>query len=312
MFGLFAGLGILSKYLFIYLLIALDVFFIYLIINKKFSSKCFISLISFFIVLLPHLIWLVDNDYTTITYALHRTGIENSNFFINHISYPLIFLGKQIGILIPFFIMFFFIISKFKPKINLKDKKINIFNCHKYCSNNTNFFNIIIHGSENKNNVDDTFLLIHGCFIYISISKKIVLNKLKYFFSIFLILFIFSPIAYFYISITQTDKRTDYPGKRISQVVQEKWENNFTNKIKLVGGDEWHGGNLSYHLKSRPIWDNILEAKENTLLKDIEGGFVLVGNANILKNICSGEFLNVDINTGKVKTLGICMIGTKK
>ena len=119
-------------------------------------------------------------------------------------------------------------------------------------------------------------------------------------------------MAYFYISITQTDKRTDYPGKRISRVVQEKWENNFTNKIKLVGGDEWHGGNLSYHLKSRPIWDNILEAKANTSLKDIEGGFVLVGNANILKNICSGEFLTVDINTGKVKTLGICMIGTKK
>ena len=35
LFGLFAGLGILSKYLFIYLLIAIDVFFIYLIINKN-------------------------------------------------------------------------------------------------------------------------------------------------------------------------------------------------------------------------------------------------------------------------------------
>ena len=127
-----------------------------------------------------------------------------------------------------------------------------------------------------------------------------------------LILFIFSPMAYFYISITQTDKSTDYPGKRISQVVQEKWENNFANKIKLVGGDEWHGGNLSYNLTSRPIWDNILEAKENTSPKDIAGGFVLVGNANILKNICSGEFLTVVINTGKVKTLGICMIGTRK
>ena len=55
-----------------------------------------------------------------------------------------------------------------------------------------------------------------------------------------------------------------------------------------------------------------MEAKKNFTLKDINGGFVLVGNANILKDICSGEFLTVDINTGKVKTLGICMIGTKK
>ena len=312
LFGLFAGLGILSKYLFIYLLVALDVFFIYLIINKKFSSNCFISLISFFIVLLPHLIWLVDNDYTTITYALHRTGIENSNFFINHISYPLIFLGKQIGILIPFFIMFFFIISKFKAKINLKDKKLIFLIAINIVPIILIFLTSLFMGVKIRTMWMTPFYLFMGVLLIYLFQRKIVLNKLKYFFSIFLILFIFSPIAYFYISITQTDKRTDYPGKKISQVVQEKWENNFTNKIKLVGGDEWHGGNLSYHLKSRPIWDNILEAKENTLLKDIEGGFVLVGNANILKNICSGEFLNVDINTGKVKTLGICMIGTKK
>ena len=51
--GIFIGLGILSKYLFIYLLVAIDIFFIYLIINKKFSYKSFISIISFLIVLLP-------------------------------------------------------------------------------------------------------------------------------------------------------------------------------------------------------------------------------------------------------------------
>ena len=112
-------------------------------------------------------------------------------------------------------------------------------------------------------------------------------------------------MAYFYISITHTDKRTNYPGKIISQIVQEKWENNFTNKIGLVGGDEWHGGNLSYHLKSRPKWDNILEAKKITPLKGIEGGFVLIGNADILLKICSGVFF-------KVETQGICMIGKKK
>ena len=120
-----------------------------------------------------------------------------------------------------------------------------------------------------------------------------------------LILFIFSPMAYFYISITQTDKRTDYPGNKISKIVQEKWENNFINKIELVAGDEWHGGNLSYHLKSRPTWDNILEAKKTITSKDIDGGFVLIGNADILLKICSGIFFEAE-------TQGICMIGTKK
>ena len=39
LFGLFAALGILSKYLFIYLLVALDVFFVYMIIKKKLILK---------------------------------------------------------------------------------------------------------------------------------------------------------------------------------------------------------------------------------------------------------------------------------
>ena len=29
---------------------------------------------------------------------------------------------------------------------------------------------------------------------------------------------------------------------------------NFTNTIDSVIGDEWHAGNLSYHLRSRPKW----------------------------------------------------------
>ena len=305
LFGLFAGLGILSKYLFIYLLIALGVFFIYLIINKKLNFKWLISLIGFFIVLLPHLIWLVDNSYTTITYALHRTGIEDSNFFINHISYPSIFLGKQIGILIPFFVMFFFIVSKFKTKINFKDKKLIFLIVINIVPIILIFLTSLFMGVKIRTMWMTPFYLFMGVlFVYI-FQRKIVLNKLKYFFSIFLILFISSPIIYLYISITQTNKRTDYPGKEISQIIQKKWESNFVNKIGLVGGDEWHGGNLSYHLKDRPVWDNILENTKISSLRNIEDGFVLIGDAVTLSKICSGIFV-------KIKTQGVCMIGKNK
>ena len=52
------------------------------------------------------------------------------------------------------------------------------------------------------------------------------------------------------------NKRTDYPGKEIARLVQNKWDNNFINEIKIVIGDEWYAGNLSYHLNSRPKWMN--------------------------------------------------------
>ena len=305
LFGLFAGLGILSKYLFVYLLIALDVFFIYLIIKRKFNFKCFVSLISFFIVLLPHLIWLIDNNYITVTYALHRTGIEDSNFFISHISFPSIFLGKQIGILIPFFVMFFFIISKLKTKINFKDKKLIFLIVINIVPIVLIFLTSLFMGVKIRTMWMTPFYLFMGVLLVYIFQKKIILKKFKYFISIFLILFISSPIIYFYISITQTNKRTDYAGKEISQIVQKKWDSNFVNKIGVVGGDEWHGGNLSYHLKDRPIWDNIFENTKISPLKNSEDGFILIGDSATLLKICKGIFV-------EVKTQGVCMIGKKK
>ena len=121
--GIFAAIGLLSKYLFIYLLLTVDLLFFYIIFikkYKKFNFEYLISLEVFIVLLLPHLIWLTNNNYITISYGLSRTGLENSSL-LDHILYPIIFLGKQIGILGPFFIMSFFLVKKFKFKISFKD-----------------------------------------------------------------------------------------------------------------------------------------------------------------------------------------------
>jgi len=124
--GAFAAFGFLSKYLFIYLLISIDLLFFYLIFikkDRKYDFNYLISLIVFVVLLIPHIIWLTNNDYVTITYGLHRTGLSEPNF-IDHLKYPLIFLAKQIGILIPFFILSLFIVFKFKFNLKFADKKL--------------------------------------------------------------------------------------------------------------------------------------------------------------------------------------------
>ena len=101
------------------------------------------------------------------------------------------------------------------------------------------------------------FYLFFGVLVIYIFQSQINLNKLKGFTAVFIILFIFSPFAYAYVSITQTDKRTDYQGKTEAKEIQKLWKTTFwgyDNKIELVWGDEWVAGNLSYHLKSRPKW----------------------------------------------------------
>jgi 4-amino-4-deoxy-L-arabinose transferase-like glycosyltransferase len=253
LFGLFAALGILSKYLFIYLLVAMDVFFLYMIIKKKIDFKCLISLIPLFLILLPHLIWLTENDYTTITYGMHRTGTGDQNF-LNHLFHPIIFLGKQLGTLIPFFLMATFLISKFKVKFNFNDKKLLFLITINIVPIFLIFLTSMIMGVKIRTMWMTPFYLFLGVLLVYIFQSQINLNKLKSFISVFLILFIFSPFAYAYISVTQTDKRTDYPGKENARVVQEWWDSKYGGEIILVIGNEWEAGNLSYHLKDRPKW----------------------------------------------------------
>ncbi len=122
--GLFGAIGFLSKYLFLYLLLSIVALFIYIIFVKKikkFDFKYLIIIEVFLVLLVPHLIWLFNNDFVTLSYGLKRTSLDSSSLF-NHIKYPGIFLFKQIGILIPFLVLGWLIINKLRFKLNLKDK----------------------------------------------------------------------------------------------------------------------------------------------------------------------------------------------
>jgi 4-amino-4-deoxy-L-arabinose transferase-like glycosyltransferase len=278
--GAFAAIGFLSKYLFIYLLIAIDLLFLYVIFikkYKKFDFKYLISLEVFIVLLVPHIIWLTNNDYATITYGLARTGLESSSFS-DHIIYPLIFLGKQIGILIPFFIMSFFLIKKYKFRISFKDRKLLFLIFINLVPIGLMFLTSILTGSKIRTMWMTPFYLFFGVLIVYIFKAQINLKKLKGFISVFLILFVLSPFAYFYVSSKKIDKRTDYPGRLIAEKVQYTWDKRYNETINIVLGDEWVAGNISYHLKSRPVW----------------GGFITQDKLNLLSkficidNICIG------------------------
>jgi len=108
-------------------------------------------------------------------------------------------------------------------------------------------------------------------------------------------------MIYLYISVSETNKRTDYDGKEIARLVQVRWDKNFSNEISIIVGDEWSGGNLSYHLDSRPKWLNSLDNLKNM---NIEGGVIYAGNPEILKEVCPGVY-------GIIRPIGICMIGVR-
>ena len=268
--GLFAAFGFLSKYLFLYLLVSIDLLFFYLIFikkDRKFDFKYLITTEVFLVVLVPHFIWLTNNEFITITYGLARTGLEQSSL-INHIQFPLIFIGKQIGLLIPFLILTWLLVQKFKFKINIKDKKLLFLLSINLLPIFLMFFTSVITGSKIRMMWMTPFYLFFGTFFVYMLQTQINIKKLKPFYLGFIFFFFLSPILYSYVSISQDNKRTDYPGKEIALKTQYAWEQQFDSEINIVLGNEWNAGNLSYHLKSRPVWEGIVQRKKLDQLKD--------------------------------------------
>tara|TARA_Y100000817_G_C16722694_1_gene484359 strand:- start:272 stop:820 length:549 start_codon:yes stop_codon:yes gene_type:complete len=181
--------------------------------------------------------------------------------------------------------MSFFLIKKIKFKINLKDEKLVFI----LLTTITPIFFILVTsmvlGARIRTMWMTPFYLFVGTLIIYLFKSQINLNKLKKFTSVFIILFLFSPFLYTYISITQTDKRTDFPGKEKAEEIQGLWDREYKNRINYVIGDEWYGGNLSYHLESRPKWISIndkrafdlMNSKERMSLENIYPAFI-IGN----------------------------------
>jgi 4-amino-4-deoxy-L-arabinose transferase-like glycosyltransferase len=304
LFGIFASAGFLTHYSFIFLLLAIMIYFIFLIIDKKkFSLKFFLPITSFAIILAPHLFWLFENNFVTVFYAFDRAGIESKNL-IDHIVNPLLFISKQMVMLIPFILMFLLIFSKNKKKINfdIKNKKFRFLFFINILPILIIFFVSLLTGAKIRTMWMSTFYLFLGIFLIYIFEKKINLKRIKNFIFVFIFIFLISPFTYLYTSLASDTKRTDYPGREIANLVKNKWDQNFKNEIKIVIGDEWAAGNLSYHLYSRPIWMKSLKNKRSQI-KNVDG-VIYVGNPKVLKKVCPGVF-------GSIKPHGYCMIGVK-
>ena len=280
--GLFAAIGFLSKYLFVYLLVSLSILFIYSIFflkNIKFDFKYILIFEIFLILLVPHFVWLSENNFITIFYGLKRTGFETYDIF-NHIKYPITFLLKQIGLLVPFFILLWLLTKNFNFKVNKKDKKLIFLVFINILPIFLILITSLIFGSRIRTMWMAPFYLFFGLFFVYLFKNQINLKKISSFIYGFLFLFFLSPVLYSSISIIQTDKRTDYPGKEIAAKIQISWDQEFDKKIEFVTGDEWKAGNLSYHLKSRPKWEGF---NNNEILKN-SSQFICVDD------ICLGRY----------------------
>ena len=296
--GAFSALGFLTKYIFAYLLISLFFYLIFILNkDKKIKLNFFYALLIFFLIITPHFIWLTQNDFTTIYYALKRGGLNEVSIY-NHLLNPFKFLINQIIILLPFILLIYLLIKKVKIKLTLNNEKFIFLLFSFLLPFILILITSIITGSRIRTMWMIPFYSLIGIFFIFLYQDQINLKKSKNFIFLLIIFLVLSPILYSLRSI-YSDSRTGYEGKKIAIEIEKEWKNFSKEKIYHVGFSEWYAGNLSYHLNNRPK----VFLKENNdfykkpaviIAKDVGTSLCNLKNVNI-KNIMYKKINNHDV-----------------
>jgi 4-amino-4-deoxy-L-arabinose transferase-like glycosyltransferase len=296
--GVFSALGFLTKYIFAYLLISLFFYLVFIfLIKKKINFNSLYALLTFFLITLPHFQWLIQNDFTTIYYAVKRGGLNEFNIY-NHLLNPLKFLTSQIAISLPFLLLGYFLIKKIKIRLRFNNEKF-IFLIFSFI---LPFFLIlitsIISGSRIRTMWMIPFYSLIGVFFIFLYQDQINLKKLKKFYIILIIFLVISPTLYSLRSI-YNDSRTGYEGKKIASQIEKEWKTISKEKISNVGFSEWYAGNLSYQLSNRPkvfLEENNIFYKKPAVIIAKDIGPTLCNRKNInVKNIVYKKIDNHDV-----------------
>ena len=199
---------------------------------------------------------------------------------IDYIKFPLIFLIKQVGLLIPFLILVWFLIKKIKFKFDLKDKKLLFLLAINILPILLMFLTSVVTGSKIRTMWMTPFYLFFGTLFVYLFQAQINIKKLKPF-MIGFIFFILS-VTHAFTLMSQYQRMTKeltIQVKKLQLKLNMRGINSLISKINVVYGNEWNAGNLSYHLKSRPIWEGIIEREKLDQLKDYM----------CLDNVCVGS-----------------------
>ena len=299
--GCLAALGFLTKYIFAYLLISLFFYLIFILSKKKRINFNFLyALLTFFLITAPHFQWLIQNDFTTIYYALKRGELNEASIY-NHLLNPFKFIINQIAVLLPFLFLIYLLIKRIKIKLPLNNEKF-IFLLFSFL---LPFFLIlitsVITGSRIRTVWMIPFYFLIGIFFVFLYQDQINLKKLKKFNILLIIFLIVSPTLYSLRSI-YNDTRTGYEGKKIALQIEKEWKTISKDDISNVGFSEWYAGNLSYQLSNRP--KVFLEENNNFYKKP-----AIIIAKDIGPSLCNRKNINVkNIVYKKIDNHDVCFI----
>ncbi len=252
-FGITSGLAFLGKYQIIFIFFGL---FLYLLISarEQFRKKgMYLAILSGSLVILPHVIWLFQNDFFSFTYMIERSQGEDESISLltvifNCFKYPFKFIADQILAILPCVGAYLFLLFQTVGFSNIKTYKFKRIDLR---SKETVFLlcigvaPILIHGFMGvitSNRVPGVWGSILVCFTGILLFYLIPLdfnkNSYKYFAKWCYAALFLSLIAVGIFGVLQTKDFIAYPVEKTMTDFDRIWNKKTGDApLKYVAGD---------------------------------------------------------------------------
>jgi 4-amino-4-deoxy-L-arabinose transferase-like glycosyltransferase len=298
--GFFAGLGMMTKYYIVMLLLPM---LLLLLIHpqgqKQFQkSGLYLGLLTFLIVITPHVFWLFSHDFVTLDYAVGRVTSPPS--WYNHLFFPLQFAWQQFEVVLPslFLLLILWIgkkPSRLEPRIT-----INHFDKTFLFLVGTGPFLLTvlvsaITGIKLRAGWGQPLLSLWGIILIAWLQPYLTSAKFYRFIAVvfgFLIL----TVAAYCTALTRADgpSSANYPGKKIATLLTQSWHEHYHTPLKYIAGPRWLAGNIAFYSSDRPQvfidWNHQLSPWINEQ-KLRENGAIFVWDLSENKNISQDEIL---------------------
>lgn len=246
LFGLFSGLAFLGKYQIVFLFIPM---LLYLLIfsREQFKKKgLYLSIAIGSLVILPHVIWLVNNDFFSFAYMLDRTHSETHNLspvlvHISHLFYPIKFVFGQV-IAIAGCIGLYLLTALQAKNISFKNQDAN--KQDKWFLIFVGILPIVAHGfmgvftgSRIPSVWGSIMVSLTGILLFYFFPINFKEDTYKFFIKLSYATLLISVAVILIFMSLQTELVLSYPYKKITNDFNNIWEQETNNsELKYVGG----------------------------------------------------------------------------
>lgn len=256
--GLFAGLGLMTKYYIVMLFLPMALLLITTSEGRQqFKTVGFYLSIAIAMgMILPHVVWLFSHDFVTLTYAVNR--VASAPTWYNHLFFPAQFAWQQFEVLLPALLLFSVLFMGEKPRRLKPPMMINSFDQAFlfWVGAGPLLFTILlsaISGIKLRAGWGQPLFSLWGIILVAWAQPYLTKEKLYRFIAVIFGFLVITVMAYSASLIHARDTSSaNFPGKKIATWVTQSWHDQYHVPLKYVAGSRWLAGNVAFYSDDRP------------------------------------------------------------